>query len=174
NVNGIYVTEARTWFQTEAHATTRKGDPLAWVNTQGLSDTAAHVADFGCYQASAYWAANGQKMKVGPRRDSDYTEGNRLQLNANVPQPNTVILDTDDNTIGALWNNKIIPVHAIILCQTCGEHKQGLTTGVTSRWHRCTTCRRWYCSGCGGQLARPRLLAPTRPAARGASETELG
>jgi hypothetical protein len=145
NSQGIYVTENRTWFQTEAHASTRQG------YGQGTSDFVMHGADFLCY-----WST-GKTQNVGPCGYSVYTEKTPLMCDEGVPEPP---LTYSDGAVKQLWNGEILPVSelgpvvdvATRCCKCTAVHNIGKS--YINHWHRCTTCGAIYCPKCGGALQR--------------------
>src|SRR5262249_765801 len=101
NSKNIYVTESRTWFQTEAHASTRKG---GLGNYQGCTHWGMHGPDFVCY------VSTGKTQNVGPRGYSMYTERAPLICDDNVPRPPYTHYG---GAIKQLWGGVILPVYEL-------------------------------------------------------------
>jgi hypothetical protein len=141
DAQGVYQTEAMTWFQTEAHSSTRPGVGGTLV------DPIAHVATgFIPYKLTG--------MNIGPRGRSAHKESDPLWL-LNPPAPPVVIND-DAASLAGIWGGVIIAVPnlaaaATTACVVCGAI-HGPHMSIINKWHRCTVCKAIYCPTCGMAL----------------------
>jgi hypothetical protein len=155
---GHWTTQARTWFQTEAHSSTRPG-------LEGYADPVLHIATgWVPYKLTG--------RNVGPRGLSINTEANPL-VHAAPPAPAGVhTLANAQVHWPAMKPVGMPPGDTYIACVVCGA-QHGFTPSVLRHWHRCTHCGRVYCPTHGKALGGAYWFDRTRNCANCGNRTEL-
>ena len=143
HVGNYWEVEDRTWFQTEAHSSTRPG-------AEGVVDPVLHIAT-----GWIPYKLTGQN--VGPRGLSIHTEAAPVLNPAPpAPPPATGNLAAAQVAFPDIVATQVPGVahrrRTYTSCVVCGlEH--GFFRSVVHHWHRCVHCDRVYCPDHGYALA---------------------